>query len=129
MEIKHSSFIRWDRGNQAIDPSKGFEIRDVNVFIFLKNDRFIMKTMTKNRKRNDHFFKVSFLKIVVSLTIVNGDPSITIVIIIVNTFLFSKTIVFLKAIVFKNNSIKTVANRFLKNDLFQKPRSRTRASQ
>ena len=56
MEIKHNSFIRWDRGNQAIDPSKGFEIRDVNVFIFLKNDRFIMKTMTKNRKRNDHFF-------------------------------------------------------------------------
>ena len=62
MEIKHSSFIRWDRGNQAIDPSKGFEIRDVNVFIFLKNDRFIMKTTTKNRKRNDCFSKKLLFK-------------------------------------------------------------------
>ena len=29
--------------------------RDVNVFIFQKNDRFVMKTTTKNRKRNDRF--------------------------------------------------------------------------
>ena len=31
--------------------------RDVNVFIFQKNDRFFMKTTTKNRKRNDRLFK------------------------------------------------------------------------
>ena len=31
--------------------------RDVNVFIFQKNDRFVMKTTTKNRKQNYHFFK------------------------------------------------------------------------
>ena len=49
------------------------------------------------------------------LTIVNDDPSLTIVNIIVNKFFFSKTIVYLK-----NNSIKTVANRFNKNDRFQK---------
>jgi len=30
--------------------------RDVNVFIFQKNNRFVMKTTTKNRKRNDRFF-------------------------------------------------------------------------
>ena len=29
--------------------------RDVNVFIFLKNDRIVMKTTMKNRKRNDNF--------------------------------------------------------------------------
>jgi len=62
--------------------------RDVNVFIFQKNDRFGLKTTTKNRKRNDRFLKVRFLKmvvfktivlikIVVSLTIVNDDPSLT----------------------------------------------------
>ena len=28
--------------------------RDINVFIFL-NDRFVMKTTKKNRKRNDSF--------------------------------------------------------------------------
>ena len=33
---------------------------DVNVFILLKNDRFVMKTTTKNRKRNDRFLKVRF---------------------------------------------------------------------
>ena len=58
--------------------------RDVNVFIFSKNDRVVMKTTTKNRKRNDRFLKVRFLKmvvfktivlikIVVSLTIVNEE--------------------------------------------------------
>ena len=58
-------------------------VRDVNVFIFLKNDRFVMKTTTNNRKRNYRFFKVRFLKMVVfiklviSLTIVNDDPSLT----------------------------------------------------
>ena len=31
--------------------------RDVNVFIFQKNDRFVMKTTTKIRKRNDRFLK------------------------------------------------------------------------
>ena len=30
-------------------------VREVNDFIFLKNDRFVMKTMTKNQKRNDRF--------------------------------------------------------------------------
>ena len=30
-------------------------LRDVNVFIFQKNDRFVMKTTTKNLKRNDRF--------------------------------------------------------------------------
>ena len=29
--------------------------KDVNVFIFLKNDRFVMTSTTKNRKRNDRF--------------------------------------------------------------------------
>ena len=29
--------------------------RDVNVFIFQKNYRFVMKTTTKNRKQNDRF--------------------------------------------------------------------------
>ena len=65
--------------------------RDVNVFIFLKNDRFVMKTTTKNRKRNDRFLKrslfqkvrfkkmVVFIKIIVSLTIDNDDPSLMIV--------------------------------------------------
>ena len=59
--------------------------RDVNVFIFQKNDRFVMKTTTKNRKRNDRFSKRSFsktivfIKFVVSLTIVNYEPSLTIV--------------------------------------------------
>ena len=49
---------------------------DVNVLIFLKNDRFVMKTMTKNWKQNDRFFKaIDFKKIVVSLTIVNNDSS------------------------------------------------------
>ena len=63
--------------------------RDVNVFIFLKNDRFVMQTTTKNRKRNDRFLKrslfqkvrfkkmVVFIKIIVSLTIDNDDPSLT----------------------------------------------------
>ena len=43
-----------------------------------------MKTTMKNRKRNDRFFKWSFLetivfiKIVVSLTIVNDEPLLTI---------------------------------------------------
>ena len=40
------------------------EIRDVNVFIFQKNDRFVMKTTTKNRKRNDRFFKNNRMKTV-----------------------------------------------------------------
>ena len=30
-------------------------LRDDNVFIFQKNDQFVMKTTTKNRKRNDRF--------------------------------------------------------------------------
>ena len=76
--------------------------RDVNVFIFQKNDRFVMKTTTKNRKRNERFFKkfvflkwwflkrsffktfvfqndrfsIVFIKFVVSLTIVNDEPSL-----------------------------------------------------
>ena len=33
--------------------------RDVNVFIFQKNDSIVMKTMTKNRKQNDRFWKRS----------------------------------------------------------------------
>ena len=37
-------------------------LRDVNVFIFLKNDRVVMKKTTKNRKRNDRFVKGSFFK-------------------------------------------------------------------
>ena len=40
--------------------------RDVNVFIFQKNDRFVMKTTTKNRKRTDRFQKRSFFKKFVS---------------------------------------------------------------
>ena len=60
--------------------------RDVIVFIFQKNDRFGMKTTTKNRKRNDRYLKrsfflkvrffkmVVFIKFVVLLTIVNEDP-------------------------------------------------------
>ena len=69
-----------------IQPVKGFKSiavnRNVNVFVFLKNDRFIMKMTIKNRKRNDRFKNNSFLKMVVfktivSLTIVNDDPSIT----------------------------------------------------
>ena len=63
---------------------------DVNVFIFQKNNRFVMKTTTKNRKQNDRFFKQFvflkwsflkrsiFIKFVVSLMIVNDDPSLTI---------------------------------------------------
>ena len=49
-----------------------------------------------------------------TLTILNDDPSLTIVNIIVNKKI-SKTIVFLKKIV-----KKTVANRFNKNNCFQK---------
>ena len=37
-------------------------IRDGNVLIIQRNYRFVMKTTTKNRKRNDRFFKSSFLK-------------------------------------------------------------------
>ena len=50
--------------------------RDVNVFILQKNDRFVMKTTTKNRKRNNRFKndrflkKVRFSKMVVFKTIV-----------------------------------------------------------
>ena len=54
-------------------------LRDVNVFIFQKNGRFVMKTTTKNRKQNDRFKNDSFFKFVVSLTIVNDDPLLTIV--------------------------------------------------
>ena len=36
--------------------------RVVNVFIFLKNDRFVMKTTTKIEKRNDRFKNDRFLK-------------------------------------------------------------------
>jgi len=52
-------------------------IRDVNVVIFQKNYRFVMKTTTKNRKQNNRFLKMVvfktlvFIKFVVSLTIVN----------------------------------------------------------
>ena len=60
--------------------------RDVNVFIFQKNDRFVIITTTKNQKRNDRFFfkkfvflKMVVLKTIVLLTIVNDDPSLTIV--------------------------------------------------
>ena len=35
--------------------------RDVNGFIFLKNDRFVKITTMKNRKLNDRFEKRSFL--------------------------------------------------------------------
>ena len=70
------------------------------TFSFFLNDRFVMKTTTKNRKQNDRFkkkvnlFKISFLKrsllkkivfskqsfykIVVSLTMVEDEPSLTI---------------------------------------------------
>jgi len=54
-------------------------IRDVNVVIFQKNYRFVMKTTTKNRKQNDRFLKMVvfktlvFIKFVVSLTIVNEE--------------------------------------------------------
>ena len=35
-----------------------YTTRDVNVIsFFFKNDRFVMKTTTKNRKRNDRFKK------------------------------------------------------------------------
>ena len=34
--------------------------RDVNVFIFSENERFVMKATTKKRKRNDRFLKVLF---------------------------------------------------------------------
>ena len=55
-----------------------------------------------------------------SLTIVNDDPSLTIVNIIVNKKNF-KNDCFLKTDrFFKNNHIKTVANRFIRNDRFQK---------
>ena len=37
-----------------------------------------MKTTTKNRRRNDRFFKLVFKMVVVSLTIVNDDPTLTI---------------------------------------------------
>ena len=43
IDKKHEKFIIMPAG------------RDVNVFIFQKNDRFVMKTTTKNRKRNDRF--------------------------------------------------------------------------
>ena len=36
-------------------PAGWFTARDANVLIFLKNDRFVMKTTTKNQKRNDRF--------------------------------------------------------------------------
>ena len=44
-----------------MEPSLQDTNRDVNVFIFQKNDRFVMKTTTKNRKRNDRFLKRLFL--------------------------------------------------------------------
>ena len=44
--------------------------KDVNVFIILINDP-VMKTTTKNRKRNDRF--IVFIKFVVSITIVNEE--------------------------------------------------------
>ena len=61
--------------------------RDVNVFIFiLKNDRFVMKTTTKERKRNDCFSKQSLTRTLCSivndaplLTIINDDPALTFV--------------------------------------------------
>ena len=66
--------------------------RDVNVFIFFKNDRVVMKTMTKNGSliktiayKDDRFFKmvvfitIFFKNLVVSLTIVNDDPPLRIV--------------------------------------------------
>ena len=37
--------------------------RDVNVFIFLNNDRFVMKTTTKNQKRNARFKNDRFYRI------------------------------------------------------------------
>ena len=69
------------------------------------------------------FYKSSFLKMVVfKMAVFQNDRffiecvvSLTIVNIIVNKFFFSKTLVF-----FKNNRIKTVANRSNKNDRFQK---------
>ena len=56
MEIKHSSFIRWDRRNQAIDPSKGFVIRDVNVFIFFEKRSFHYKNDDEKSKTKRSFF-------------------------------------------------------------------------
>ena len=59
--------------------------RDVNVFILQKNDRFVMKTTTKSRKRNNRFKndrflkKVRFSKMVVFKTIVNDGPMLTII--------------------------------------------------
>ena len=50
-------------------------VRDVNVFILLKNDRFVMKTTTKTIV----FFKSSFFKKDHFKTVVNDDPLLTIV--------------------------------------------------
>ena len=36
--------------------------RDVNVFIFPENDRFVLKTTTKKTKTKRSFFKSSFFK-------------------------------------------------------------------
>ena len=38
-----------------VDEMVGIVVRVVNVFIFFKNDRFVMKTTTKIEKRNDRF--------------------------------------------------------------------------
>ena len=35
--------------------------RNINVFIFYKNDRFVKKATMKNRKQNDRFSKKFFI--------------------------------------------------------------------
>ena len=47
---------------------------DVNVFIFQKNDRFVMKTTTKIEIETVVLKTIFFIKFVVSLMIVNDDP-------------------------------------------------------
>ena len=60
---------------------------------------------------------IVFIKLVVSLTIVNDDLSLTIANII---FFFKNYRFFQKRSFFKNNCIKTVANRFYKKRSFSK---------
>ena len=51
-ENKRFQLFDWKKTNEF---GRVWTIRDVNVFIFQKNDRFVMITTTKNRKRNDRF--------------------------------------------------------------------------
>ena len=54
--------------------------RDVIVFIFLKNDSFVLKTTTKKLKTKRSFFqKVRFIKLVVLIMILNNGTLLTII--------------------------------------------------